>query len=393
MAIIIFGDNFSFPEGNAATNRIYTYAKGFIENDVKSCIICNRNDYIENGNGILDGIRYYNPLNQSKRSESFFSRNWSKLLKYVNTIKIVKGINKDERITAIISDTDDLVTYLFSFYLAKRIKTILIVEKSEHPLRYYQKNGLRKVIGLVKLRIETGLCDGILCISQLLRNFYENNGLSYSKLILIPSTVDPGRFSSSGENPFNYSYIGYFGGLTFNRDNIDVLVRAFSMISSKHPEVHLVMGGFCSEDERNKLKNLILDLKISSKVEVLEYLPRTEIVRYIVHSQVLVMVRAKDFETSASFPSKLTEYLSTSKPVLTVNVGEISDYLTDNVNSFIVEPGNQIELAEKMDYILNNYELALEIAKRGKQLTDQVFNYNFQAKRMIEFIYSLNSEK
>jgi hypothetical protein len=38
MAIVIFGDNFSFPEGNAATNRIYTYAKGFTENNVNTFV-------------------------------------------------------------------------------------------------------------------------------------------------------------------------------------------------------------------------------------------------------------------------------------------------------------------------------------------------------------------
>jgi glycosyltransferase involved in cell wall biosynthesis len=139
------------------------------------------------------------------------------------------------------------------------------------------------------------------------------------------------------------------------------------------------------------MKGLILDLKMSSKILLLDYLERTEIVKYIVNADVLVMVRARDFETSASFPSKLTEYLSTSKPVITVNVGEIADYLTDNLNSFMVEPGNQVELAEKMSYVLDNYESALEIGRRGKELTDTVFNYNFQAKRMIGFINTINS--
>jgi glycosyltransferase involved in cell wall biosynthesis len=101
------------------------------------------------------------------------------------------------------------------------------------------------------------------------------------------------------------------------------------------------------------------------------------------------MVRGKDMESQASFPSKLTEYLSTSKPVVSANVGEISDYLTDGVNSFLVEPENATELAEKLDYVLNNYDLALEVAKRGKELTDTIFNYNYQAKRIIQYIETL----
>jgi glycosyltransferase involved in cell wall biosynthesis len=220
-------------------------------------------------------------------------------------------------------------------------------------------------------------------------DFYKGNGIDQSKLFLVPSTVDPTRFEVKGENPLSYSYIGYFGGLTFSRDNIDVLIKAYSMITEKHPDIHLVLGGFCSDKEKKQIENLILDLGLTTKVNLLKYLPRTEIVRYITHSDILVMVRAKDLETAASFPSKLTEYLCTARPVVTVDVGEIPDYLTDGVNTFLVEPGNISLLAEKLDYILDNYAFAQNVAIQGKQLTETIFNYNYQGKRIINYIETL----
>jgi glycosyltransferase involved in cell wall biosynthesis len=390
MGIAIIGDMFSFPEGNAATNRIYTYANGFIKNNVNTYVICLRNDYLVKGNGVLDGIQYFNPINQIKRNDNFLIRNWFKAVKYLNTLRLVKRINKQEKISAIIVDTQLSLTFLFSYYLAKRIGTKLIVEKNEHPLRLYQKNVLKKGQGIIKQYFESRLCDAIFCISRFLVEYYQAHGIPQHKLFLVPSTVDPDRFTQTGEKPLPYNYIGYFGGLTFIRDNIDVLIKAFSLISEKHPDVHLVIGGFCSEKERKKIEDLILDLNISMKVILLKYLTRHEIIRYIIHSDILVLVRGKDMESQASFPSKLTEYLATSKPVVTVNVGEISDYLTDGVNSFLIEPGNCDILAEKLDYVLNNYKSALEIAQVGNQLTSGIFNYNFQAKRMIEFINFLN---
>jgi glycosyltransferase involved in cell wall biosynthesis len=390
MSIVIFGDSFTFPEGNAATNRIYTYARGFIENNVKTYIVCNKNEYLTNGNGNLEGIQYFNPLNQASRSDYFLVRNWHKVAKYFNSIRLIKKIHSQDAITAIITDTHDIFTHLFSYYLAKRVNSRLIVEKSEHPLRLFQKNALVKMRGLIKLRIESFLCDGILCISQFLVDFYREYGLDQRKLLLVPSTVDPGRFTQTLEKPLPYSYVGYFGGLTFSRDNIDNLIKAFASICDRHPGVNLVIGGFCTEKERKQLADLILDMKMSERTNLLKYLTRTEVVRYIVHSDVLVMVRAKDLETSASFPSKLTEYLVTAKPVITVDVGEISSYLTDGENCFLIEPGDCNQLAEKLDYVLNNYQLALTVAQRGKQLTNTVFNYNFQSKRIIEYIRSLN---
>jgi glycosyltransferase involved in cell wall biosynthesis len=389
MAFIIFGDLFSFPEGDASTNRVYTYSKGLSENGINVHVICFGNNYLENHEGKTEGIQYYNPFNQSKRSSYFVVRRWQKLIKYFRTIALIRRINKQDKISIIMIYTLRFSTFLLSWYASRIYKTKLIRECSEHPLIHYQKGTFRKIEGLVKLRIESYLCDSIFCISRFLVDFYKSRGLPGHKLFLIPSTVDPGRFTLNGEKPLPYSYIGYFGGLTFYRDNIDVLIRAFALISEKYPDLYLVVGGFCSENERKQIEKLIQELNLSLKVNLLKYLSRSEIVRYIEHSDILVMVRAKDLETQASFPSKLTEYLATSKPLVTVNVGEIPDYLTDGVNAYLVEPGNINELAEKLDYVLNNYKLALEVAKGGKLLADTTFNYSYQAKRIIQYVKTL----
>jgi len=57
------------------------------------------------------------------------------------------------------------------------------------------------------------------------------------------------------------------------------------------------------------------------------------------------MVRSNNEESRASYPSKLSEFLASSKPVITVNVGEIPNYIVDGVNAFMVEPENSKALA------------------------------------------------
>jgi glycosyltransferase involved in cell wall biosynthesis len=389
MAIVIFGDNFSFPEGNAGTNRIYTYAKGFIENNVNTYVICFKNDYIVNGNGIEDRIHYFNPLNQSEKNSSFFIRNWFKVVKFFNTASLIKRINKQYKISAIIVDTQVILTYMFSFYLAKRINAKFIYENSEHPLRYYRKGLLRNIIGNLKLQLQLKTFDGILLITQDLIDFYRSKLHDDKKLLLVPSTVDPSRFDKEKSDLRSYKYIGYFGSMKFGRDNIDLLVKAFSMIYQKHENIHLILGGMASEKETIMLSDLIKSLKVESRVHTLGYLSREEIVQYIINAHILVLVRSNDPDTNASFPCKLTEYLTTGNPVISVKVGEITKYLFDSQNAFLVEPGNVNELSEKIDFVLNNYEYAKEVAKIGKNLTESVFSYSYQAKRIIEFISSV----
>jgi glycosyltransferase involved in cell wall biosynthesis len=152
-----------------------------------------------------------------------------------------------------------------------------------------------------------------------------------------------------------------------------------------------VIGGFGTADQKQKIKDLIAQLKVGPNARVLDLLPREEITRYITHADALVMVRGKDLESDASYPSKLTEFLSTGNPVVTVTVGELSTYLSDGVHAFLVEPGEPDKMADKLSYIFNNYGLAKEVGLHGKELASGIFNYNFQSKRMIDFINSLIS--
>ncbi|MDD2305489.1 MAG: glycosyltransferase [Prolixibacteraceae bacterium] len=393
MAILILGDSFTFPDGKAATNRVHTYAKGFYENDKSVYVISFGSSYDNLEKGTINGINFHHPFGQRKRSEYFIVRSWFKLTKYFKTVRLIRKINKNDKVEAILVYSMELSTHLFAWFLSGITKSILIKECGEHPLRLYQNSVFKKRQGLIKLYVESYLSDGILCISQFLIELYKNFGISENKLFLTPSTVDPSRFIRTSVDPPEYQYLGYFGGLTFKRDNVNLLIQAFSTINKKYPDVRLILGGFGSKEDNRQIQNLIQKLQIFSNVEVLNYLSRNEILSYITNARILVMVRGNDMESQASFPSKLTEYLCTSIPLVTVNVGEISNYLTDGLNAFIVEPENCDRLAEKLDYVLENYPLALEVATKGKKLTDTVFNYNFQAKRIIGFIESIKARR
>ncbi len=389
MTYIIIGDSFTFPDGDAATNRVFTYAKGFAENGINVYVIGFRNDYLSVNEGEIKGIRYVHPFNRQTRHRNFFVRRWQKLHKYLSTIRLLGKIQRQDKIGQLTVYSTRFMTHLFAWYLTRQFKARLIKECSEHPMRLHQGNYLRRTVGYIKFRSEAYLCDGIICISRFLMDFHRREGIPEAKLLLVPSTVDPSRFQGAVNNPLPYRYIGYFGALTFKRDNVDLLLKAFQPLSVKYPDYHLVMGGPGSQNERNLIIDLAQELGIVSKFKLLDYMPREEITRYIKGADILVMVRGKDMESDASFPSKLTEYLAASKPLITVNVGEIPDYLTDGINTFLVPPGNHSALTSKIDDVINDYASAVSVASKGKELTYTVFNYSFQARRIISFVGSL----
>jgi glycosyltransferase involved in cell wall biosynthesis len=391
MSFIVLGDSFTFPEGNAATNRVYTYAKGFNENGINVYIICLQNEYLDNFNGVItDGIKYYHPFGQTKRSIYFAIRRWQKFMKYIRTVALLNEINRRDKIIAINIWTLNITTHLFAFVLSKYFKTKIIIERSEHPLRDTERKLLRKIYAKLRLVLESRLYDGIFCISNYLIDFYANQKVHRRKLFLVPSTVDTERFSSHINSPLSFEYILYCGSITILKDGVNFLIESFAKISEKYPEMNLVLIGKAnSSADEIFIKNLITKLNIDKRIVLLGPLCRNEIPAYLINAKILALARPESIIADAGFPSKLTEYLTTGNPVIVTKVGEIPLYLRDNENAFLADPGSVSSFANKLDYVLTNYEFAQQVGLNGKELTNSIFNYNFQAKRMISFLSSL----
>jgi glycosyltransferase involved in cell wall biosynthesis len=390
MAYVIFGDTFTFPLGNAATNRIYTFAKGFIENGINVHVICFENEYLEDYNGVIDNIKYYHPFSQTERSNKFIKRRWLKFLKYFKTFFLLREINKEDKIIAINLYSYRLWVELFAFLLAKSFKTKIIFDRCEHPLQFYKENAFEQTFAKIKISLQTRLYDGMFCISEYLIDFYKHRGFDQRRLFLVPSTVDTGRFNHHFDPLLTFEYILYCGSLTILKDGVNILIESFKKISDKYPDINLVLiGKGDTTNEENIIKDLVVKLNIDKRVIFLGQLPRTDIPAYLSNAKILALARPESILADAGFPSKLTEYLSTGKPVVVTRVGEIPIYLKDSENAFLSKPGDFNEFAEKLDFVLSNYEVALKVGRNGKELTSTIFNYNFQSKRMIAFIDSL----
>lgn len=390
-AVVIFGDTFTFPEGNAATNRVHTFAKGFLENKVSAFVICFRNEYTENIEGTFEGIAYFYPFGQKVRSDNFLIRQWVKFWKYFKAYSILRNLRLQNDILAINLWTNTMRTQLFVYFIGKMFKIKIIHEHSEHPMREFQKPWIKKIWGEIKSYVGTRLCDGIFCISQYLKDFYKSRNVKEQKILIVPSTVDSERFKISGLSPLPYDYIAYCGSLTIKKDGVDILIDSFSQIAKEKPEIDLVLiGKGDSAEEELEIRRQTENLNLLSRVHFLGQLSRAEVPVYLLGAKVLALARPKSIVADAGFPSKLTEYLSTGKPVVVTKVGEIPFYLKDREDAFLSEPGSAKEFAGQLKFVLDNYENALTVGSRGKRLTETIFNYNFQAVRMIEFIKSLN---
>ena len=115
-------------------------------------------------------------------------------------------------------------------------------------------------------------------------------------------------------------------------------------------------------------------------------LPRNDIPAYICNAELLALARPRSIVADAGFPSKVSEYLSTGRPVVVTKVGEIPAYLTDGQNAFLADPDSVSDFAEKLRLALMDEAQAMKVGTNGKEIAQSVFNYRFQATRILRFL-------
>lgn len=114
-----------------------------------------------------------------------------------------------------------------------------------------------------------------------------------------------------------------------------------------------------------------------------------ELKDYLLRADILAMVRTNSEFANFGFPFKLSEYLATGGIVIATNVGDVSNYLTDKFDAYLIEPENEDEICDIIIHIKNNPAEALEVANNGLRTMEKIFSINAVGEKFIGFINEL----
>jgi glycosyltransferase involved in cell wall biosynthesis len=98
----------------------------------------------------------------------------------------------------------------------------------------------------------------------------------------------------------------------------------------------------------------------------------------------LVQPGQPDAFNSYRFPSKLPEFLASGKPVVlpAVNIGA---FLKDGEECLLLQHGNALEIAQKLEYLFRNKEVRDRIGSGGRQFAEKNLQWNKIATKVQGF--------
>lgn len=91
-------------------------------------------------------------------------------------------------------------------------------------------------------------------------------------------------------------------------------------------------------------------------------------------------------------PVSLIEAQAAAKPVVSTNVGGVSDAVQHNVTGFITEPDNAAQFAEAVLMLCESADLRTQFGLKGRELVHQKFSYQRLITDMSAYYYKLLDE-
>ena len=257
-------------------------------------------------------------------------------------------------------------------------------ERTEHPdATPFDGSPIFKTTKETYLRNCKSL-EGLIVISQALKQYFISKGIQENKIHVVNIIVDEERFKGLKPDANVEKYIAYCGNASNNKDGVDQLIKAFSVVKRAGYKIKLYIIGPVQDnkDYRDNLE-LIKKLNLEDGVVFTGIVSSAEMPQMLVNAQILALDRPDNLQAKYGFPTKLGEYLISGVPVVATSVGDIPLLLEHKKNILLSVPNNQDDFANNIMWVLDNPEDAKRIGVEGRRAAQELFNAKTETNKLL----------
>jgi glycosyltransferase involved in cell wall biosynthesis len=162
---------------------------------------------------------------------------------------------------------------------------------------------------------------------------------------------------------------------------IDVLIRAFRLLTERHPDAPcklVLVGGGTRE---NEYKRLAQRLGLGARVDFAGRVPHERVPEYLRSFSVFAALSRRE-----SFGVAVLEASACGIPVVVTNVGGLPEVVADGQTALMVSPDDEIEAAGCFERLLLSPSLRNSLGQAGQRWVRRRFEWNRTA-RVMETLY------
>lgn len=192
----------------------------------------------------------------------------------------------------------------------------------------------------------------------------------------------------------NGQYLVYVGGMEETR-GIKEIIKAFSIISKKHPRLKLyLIGSFSPESFKSKLNTLITELRMNEKIRIISQIPYAAIKEYLVNATIGFVSYLPYPNNKSCLPNKLFEYMACGLPVIASDFPLYREVVDEANFGKLVNPENAQEISKAIDDLLKNPKELKNMSNNARRAFKHKYNWSYEAKKLIKvYKYLMNKNR
>jgi len=161
---------------------------------------------------------------------------------------------------------------------------------------------------------------------------------------------------------------------------IEDIIKAISVI--KDQDIVLVVVGIDDRDQYSKNLAEIAGKTLGERFKGFGLQPFEMVPEFLAMADVVVIPQRKNFSTMGQMPAKVFDAMAMAKPIIASNISDLPEILDGC--GWIVEPENPEQLAEKIQYVLNNPEEAETLGNRARQKCIGKYSWDAMAEILLK---------
>jgi glycosyltransferase involved in cell wall biosynthesis len=195
----------------------------------------------------------------------------------------------------------------------------------------------------------------------------------WNKMHIIHCGIDPALFNLTSHNQPGKRLL-FVGRLTAAK-GLPILLESLASLKQTHPDILLTVVGDGSD--RETLQQLTVDLGLSQNVNFVGYKSQAEVREYFQQTDVFVMSSFAE-----GIPVVLMEAMAAGVPVVATQIAGISELVENDINGYLVPPGDTISLTNSIDKLLNDNLLRAAFGIAGRAKVENDFNIHHEVARL-----------
>ena len=306
--------------------------------------------------------------------------NMKKIFKYtIRIFPLTNEIKKSDIIHMHMSERGSFIRKYIAFKISKRFNKKVIVHMHGAEFKEYYENANN----LIKKRIVNLLLnsDYVITLGKNWNDYVKKINPQINSFILKNAVEVNDTKVSYINNEFNILFLAIID----KRKGIYDLVDAAKIILNNYSgdkKIKFIIAG--SGKEENKIKKAVEESGMNNYFEFTGWITGDEKIKLLKKSQLFVLPSYNE-----GLPISILEAISYGLPVISTNVGSINEAIKNDINGYMLNPGDIIGLVEKIEELVDNYDKWYKLSRNSKRIALEEFDLKKYFKQMDDIYLSL----